>query len=103
MFNKKFLGLKRVCITWPNIRRGKPSMLNSCPVALACKRELRLRGKDTIEVDDEAIDVRKDGVLYTMVTPVKAGKFMRKFDTEDFPKRHAKPFCFKLKLKKFEG
>jgi len=99
MFTK---GAKRVCITWPNIRRGKPTMLNACPVALACKRELRLRGKDTIEVDAEAIDVMKDGVRYTMRTPVKAGKFMMKFDTDNFPKRHAKPFCFQLKLKKKE-
>ncbi len=96
MFNK------RVCINKTNIRKGKPTMLDSCPVALACKRELRLKGKDSIQVDDEAIDVVKDGVKYSMRTPVEAAEFIEKFDDELIPRSRSKPFCFQLDLKKKE-
>lgn len=91
---------KEVCITKKNIFRGKRGLLSSCPIALACKRVLRLRGKDSVEIGEDVIDINKKGILYSMVTPEKAKAFIDTYDDEFNTKKSIAPFCFQLRLQK---
>jgi len=103
MMNTKDTLSFKACVTWNHIRRGKRGNVNQCAVALACKEALKInfnKVRDARVIVCEVISVKiKDG-MYEMITPMKAEKFIERFDDDSISKNDMKPFCFKLKLAK---
>lgn len=80
-----------------NIRRGVPMSYDSCPIALAVKRELRLRGDDYAEVGCGEICIMSGSSPEPVATyqlPKEANDFVGDFDDQDMPRCEFKPFTF---------
>lgn len=83
-----------VTVTMSDIRRGKPHLTCSCPVALAMKRALGKRKGINVWLDELAIS----DIHYA--APARVGRFVRKFDAAKsggyFALADFKPFTFKI-------
>ena len=88
----------KITVTQEDINEGSPQDPGSCPVALACIRELKLGKTDDIEVVENAVAVGRstangDWVTKTYKPPVKVTKFIEAFDKG----KPVKPFTFTLR------
>ena len=106
--------VKKINVSKRSIKEGKQEQCDSCPVALAVKKTLKLPETQKVHVGDN-IEIRvleTDEVLYRMSLPKKVERFINQFDATEpsnqqdcrvygqklVYKKDIKPFSFVLKL-----
>ncbi len=86
-----------VDVTAENIAKGVKDDCSRCPVALAIRRALSLNVNETsdyVTVNEDEIEIRRDGRNLSIETPEVAEEFILNFDYGD----PVEPFTFPLEL-----
>lgn len=88
----------RVEVTPTDIKRGVPDECELCPIARATVRSLK-KSKipfDTVSVEGESLDLRKEGAYAYIMLPKKCGRFVTNFD--NYGRDEVKPFVFTMNV-----
>lgn len=80
---------RKIVVTKGDIKKGIPSGVRDCPVALAIKRSLRI---DTVHVSKEFTCFRFNNAEFDIYLPIKVTKWIDRFDDE----KKVEPFAFYL-------
>lgn len=86
----------KIEVTQDDIKKGKPQLSDSCPIALSLRRSLVKAGFSSAEAQ-EAVRVCDDSIsiCISYPTPPKAAAFIEKVDNAE--KDETKPFVFNVK------